>query len=122
VVSSVFGIQVAAGINVQTVSQKSWKFEGDTLTVFPNGKFVIDSEGTRLWDIASHQKAAKEYLRMIVNRIAQGQLVQARQDLQNLIRNYSQTSAAREAADRLKNPDLQPTPLEVMPDGSLRLN
>jgi hypothetical protein len=59
---------------------------------------------------------------MIVNRIAQGQLVQARQDLQNLIRNYSQTSAAREAADRLKNPDLQPTPLEVMPDGSLRLN
>ena len=110
-----------AGINVQVVSPRSWRFEGDTVIVYPNGKFAMDSEGTRVWDLESQEKAAREYLdRIIRTMINQGQLSQARQELQNLVRRYGKTSAAREADDRLSNRELKPT-LEVLPDGSYLL-
>ena len=117
-VASVFGVQVVAGIDVQVVSPRSWRFEGDTVIVYPGGKFVMDSEGTRVWDLESQEKAAREYLdRIITTMINQGRLSQARQELQNLVRTYGKTSAAREADDRLSNRDLKRT-LEVLPDGS----
>lgn len=120
-VASVFGVQVVAGINVQFVSQNSWRFEGDTVTVFPNGKFAMDSEGTREWDVASREKAAREYLERIVkNMIAKGLLPEARLALQNLIGTYKNTKAAAQAAERLKNQDLK-LPLQILPDGSLVL-
>src|SRR5262249_55547072 len=117
-VAQVFNVQVAAGIDVQVVSKSGWRFEGDTITVFPNGKFVYDNEGTRVWDLASREKAAREYLNYIATElIAKGSLTEARKALTELAAKYKETSVAREAEERLKQPKLQ-LGMEKSPDGT----
>ena len=119
-VAQVFNVPAVGAINVQSIPGRSWRFEGDTITVFPNGKFQYDSEGTRGWDLESRQKAAREYLNSILKRfLGPADLASIRQSLQELVKLYPETSAAQDAAKRLKNPSLEV--LEKSPDGSFIL-
>jgi len=105
-----------AGINVQLVRPNNWGFEGDTVTVMPNGKFSMESEGTRKWDVEATESAARKYLDFIVKGyINPGDLMQARNMLRELIKQYPGTVAKRLAEDRLGRTNLQ-GPGPMVPD------
>jgi hypothetical protein len=121
-VAVVFGVNVVAGIDVQTAPPNSWGFEGDTVTVSPNGKFATDSEGTRDWDIEATNRAAMNWLNTIDELYVQsGRVTEGRMVLQQLIAKYPRTWAAKYAKERLGRTDLKKAPSEQLPDGSWTL-
>lgn len=116
-VARVFGVQVVAGVNMQGISESSWSFDGDTVTVQPNGKFHLDSEGTRIWDLEAQDRAAYQFLQRIEEKyIKAGDLNRARQLLNELIKIYPKSGAAGAARNRLKNANLDA--FTYLPDGS----
>lgn len=107
-VASIFNVPTTAAINAQLVSGRDWSFEGDTVTMFPNGKFVMDSEGTRDWDVPATNREAERYRSFILNEyVTKRQYQIAIQKLRDLIKQYPGTSAASWARDHLTADDLE---------------
>jgi hypothetical protein len=118
-VASTVGAQVVAGVNVQEAPPNSFGFEGDTVTVVPNGKFRYDSEGTRGWDIEAINREAMRWLDTIEELyIEPGRISEGRLKLKELIAKYPQTWAAKYARERLETRDLKRAPSQQLPDGS----
>ena len=119
-VASTFGVPVTAGVDVQIAEPNKFTFEGDTVTVYPNGKFRYDSEGTRTWDLEAINRAAMDWLRSIDQHyIEAGDVTQGRAKLKELIAKYPKTPAATEARRRLGFKDLKGS--QQLPDGSWTL-
>jgi hypothetical protein len=106
-VANVFGVQVVGAVDVQHVSANRWEYEGDTVTVFPGGKFQLDNALGRPYDLAAQQHAAADWLTRIDKMINEGQLDQSRSALKDLIRLYPKTLAADWAKTRLDSPNLK---------------
>ncbi len=108
--AQVFGVKVVAGIDEQYTHRNNWGYDGDTVTVFPNGSFHLDSAVGREYDLQGQQRAASNWLTEIDKEISKGgQLNRCRNSLQELIRMYPKTLAAKWAADRLRQPNLLST-------------
>lgn len=107
-VAAIFNVPTTAAINVQVVSANDWSYEGDTVTVFPNGKFVMDSEGTRSWDLEAVARAADRFKSFILNTYAfKGKYQEAIRQLRELIAKYPRTPAAEWAREHLTVDDLK---------------
>ena len=107
-VASVFGAQVVGAVNVQEAGPNNWRFEGDTVTVFPNGKFRLDSDTTRPFDQGAKAKAAMDWLvRIEDTMIKKRGWGKARESLKELIEKYPTTNAAARARSKLSDPNLE---------------
>jgi len=119
----IFGVMVCAAKDFQGVGYNSWKFEGSTISVFPNGKFIMDSEETREWDIDAQDGAANKRLQFIRDTyIKRNRLAEARVLLRELVKNYPSTRTAKFALERLSDPQLRDAnELRGDPNGGLGL-
>lgn len=116
-IASIFKIPVVAGIDVQRVHLDTFDFQGDTVTVQPNGKFSMDSEGTRDWDVAATNRAANQYLLTIDRQyVSKGQYQAAIRELRLLMRDYPRSSAAAWASRHLSEDALKRDPYVMVPD------
>jgi hypothetical protein len=106
--ASVFNVPTTGAVNAQWVSGRDWGYEGDTVTVFPNAKFVMDSEGTRHWDVTAVNRAAEAYRVFIINEyVAKKKYRLAIQKLNELIKDYPGTEAAVWAKNNLTQAALE---------------
>lgn len=101
-IAAIFNVPTTAAVNGQMVSTTEWKFEGRTVTVEPNGKFLLQDDNTRTWDVLAQEKAAKDYY----NRIEQSYIFKhqyeaAIRQLRDLIRVFPLTQTAAWAQDNL---------------------
>ena len=100
-VAAIFNVPTTAAINLQYANY-DWGFEGDTVTVYPNGKFRMDSEGTRIWDVAAFNRAAGQYFDFIAREyISKHQFKRAIRELQVLMKTYPGTTVAQWASENL---------------------
>jgi len=107
-VAAIFNVPTTAAINVQIVSANDWSYEGDTVTVYPNGKYVMDSEGTRSWDLEAVARAASSFKTFILETYAfKGKYQEAIRQLRELIKTYPRTPAAEWARDHLTVDELK---------------
>ncbi len=101
-IASLFNVPTTAAVNAQAVSALNWGYEGRTVTVLPNGKFLLQDENTRTWDVAAQERAADAYLHRIKNNyIYKGQYEAAVRQLRDLIKVFPSTETAAWARQNL---------------------
>lgn len=101
-IASLFNVPTTAAVNAQTVGTANWGFEGRTVTVQPNGKFLLQDENTRTWDVAAQERAAESYKYRITNNyIYKGQYEAAVRQFRDLIKVFPSTETAAWARKNL---------------------
>lgn len=106
-VASIFNVPATGAIDAQR--DDSWSYQGDTVTAWPfSEKFMMDSEGTRIWDIEALGRAADRLKRFIIDNYAmKGRYQEALRQLRELIAQYPRTAAAEWARARQTVEDLK---------------
>lgn len=101
-IASLFNVPTTAAVNAQLVGTSNWGFEGRTVTVQPNGKFLLQDENTRTWDVAAQERAAAAYKNRITqNYIYKRQYEAAVRQFRDLINVFPTTQTAAWARNNL---------------------
>jgi hypothetical protein len=101
-IASLFNVPTTAAVNAQSVGMSGWGYEGRTVTVQPNGKFLLQDENTRTWDFAAQERSAEAYKnRIIQGYVYRGQYDAAVRQFRDLIRVFPNTKTAAWAQNNL---------------------
>nr|WP_047572533.1 hypothetical protein [Methylobacterium sp. ZNC0032] len=92
--ASILNARVTGAVDVQHFDEQ-WSYEGRTVTVEPNGKFVLESEAMRDWDIAATERSAAAFWdRIQSDFIRYKAYVQARANMRDLVKRFPHTQTA----------------------------